>query len=232
MNANRSGLFLWKRASRVVCTAVVTLLIANCTFATTLVGTVVTTGVETIAEMNTLINDYNTDFSASLPQVESLLDKIEDFVDPNGNDIAVFTEGNLVPGDFNFFQEDPNGGTSLDVFDTLVKYSPSNLGPDGFSTLDENVQAFEQLSGPSSTYYVSKNGAGGWSLWLAMDGVNPVYTDEVAGGSTRGEISNNSLAYDPIVGGVSHISFYIVPEPSTLLLGALASVGMLVRRRR
>jgi hypothetical protein len=223
-----------KWASLFLCAAAATLLTANCAFATILVGSESTPGVETIPEMNALIDAYNTDFGASLPQVVSLLDKIEDIKDPNGVVIgADFIEGNLVLGDFNFFQEDLGGGISLDIFDSIGhKFSPSNLGPDGFDTLDENVHAFEQLSGPSSTYYVSKDGKKGWSLWVSMDGVNPVYTDQFAGGFTRGDISDNSLAFDPAKGGVSHISFYTaVPEPGTLLLGALASLGMLLRRR-
>jgi hypothetical protein len=223
-----------KWASRFVRAAVATLLIANCTFATTLVGTVVTTSVETIPEMNALIVAYNNDIPASLPLVTSLLDKLEDAADPN--DGAIFEMGILDPNDFNFYVEDNSGTTVIDVFDALDKgYSPSTLGEDSFSTVDENVQAFEQLSGDSSTYYVSKNGNAGWSLWISMAGVNPVYTDKAGGGFTRGEISDDSLAFDPAPqGGVSHISFYNpveIPEPGTLLLGALASLGMLLRRK-
>jgi hypothetical protein len=222
-----------KWASRFVCAAVATLLIANCTFATTLVGTVVTQQAETILEMNALIDTYNTDFGASLPQVTSLLDKLED-VSGDPNDGIVFQNGVLDPNDFIFFAEDDLGTTGLDVFDELDKrYSQSTLGVDTFSSLDENVQAFEQLSGPSSTYYVSKGGADGWTLWLSMSGVNPVYTDQAKPSFTRGEISNQSLEYDPAKGGVSHLSFYAtaIPEPGTLLLGAFASLGMLLRRR-
>jgi hypothetical protein len=237
MTTNRSGLFIWKRASYVVCAAAVTLLIANCTYASTLIGTVVAPSVESISEMNDLIDDYNSDFSASLPPVDSLLDKVE------GQSAADFTQGNLALSDFNFFYQDDTGtDLSLSVFDSSVDFTLSTLGPlDGFDTLDNPVHAFEQLSGPSFTYYVSKDGNLGWSLWLAMDGVNPVYTDAGTGFDsitgtdfTRGDITDNSLAYDPISSGVSHISYYTatMPEPSTLLLGALASVGLLVRRRK
>ncbi len=223
----------WKLASLFVCTALVTLLIANSASSTTLVGTVVTNSVETLSEMNALIDAYNTDIPASLPQIVGLLDKIEDLSDPN--DGVIFQNGNLDPNDFIFYMEDVSGATTLNVFDELNKgYSVSTLGPDGFAIIDENVQAFEQLSGPSSTSYVSKNGNAGWSLWLSMSGVNPVYTDiDVDDGFTRGEISNSSLSYDPTLsGGVSHISFYsVIPEPGTLLLGALASLGMLLRRK-
>jgi hypothetical protein len=52
-----------------------------------------------------------------------------------------------------------------------------------------------------------------------MSGINPAYTDNEEDGFTRGNINDDSLAYDPINSGVSHISFYgETPEPSSLVL--------------
>jgi hypothetical protein len=194
--------------------------------AATLIGTIVTSGVETIPQMNQLIADYNADFGALLPPVVALVDKLE------GQDAADFTEGNLALSDFQFYQQDNGGSTSLNLFDATVKFTTSTLGSTaGFDTLDNRVYAFDQLSGASFAYYVSKDGALGWSLWVPTASINPVYTDAGTGSSsitgsgfTRGSTTNNSLDYDPITNGVSHISFYdindplVVPEPASLLL--------------
>jgi hypothetical protein len=193
-----------------------------------LVGTIVTAGTETIAEMNQLIADYNTDFGAALPGVSQLVDKIE------GQNAADFVEGNLQLGDFNFYEENSGGGTSLNIFDATVNFAASGLGvAAGFDTLDQNVFAFEQLSGPQFYYYVSKGGNLGWSLWAAGGGLNPVYTDAGTGASsivgtdfTRGAITDNLLAYDPVRQGVSHISFYsAIPEPGSAAL-VIAAAGV------
>ena len=189
-----------------------------------------------ISQLNELIDDYNSDFNTSLPQVQELLDKLE------GQNAADFQEGNLELSDFNFYEQDDNGTTDVDVFDEMVDFSSSTLGAaDGFDTLDNPVFAFEQLSGPSFDYYVSKDGVAGWSLWSAMPGINPLYTDAGTGdssitgsGFTRGNINDNSLDYDPIIGGVSHITFYVaIPEPASigLVLIGLASLACGRRRR-
>ena len=195
--------------------------------ASILVGTFVTPQVETISQLNDLIDDYNSDFNTSLPNVQEFLDKIE------GQNSADFEEGNLELSDFVFYEQDDSGTTDVDIFDETVSFSLSMLGPaDGFDTLDNPVFAFEQLSGPSFGYYVSKDGVSGWSLWSAMPGINPSYTDDNENGFTRGNINDDNLDYDPITGGVSHISFYTaIPEPSAVLLLAMG-LGCLVITRR
>lgn len=217
---------------RVLGATSIVILWASVTEASLLVGTVVSSSAETIPEINQLIADYNTDFGASLPLVNTLLDKIE------GDTSADFENGNLALSDFNFYQQDDDGATSVNIFDATVDFDSSTLGPaDGFGTLDNPVFAFEQLSGPSFTYYVSKGGNLGWSLWAYMSGMNPAYTDRGNGGFTRGNINDNSLDYDPANRGVSHISFYTaVPEPSSgllLVLGAVfAGSGVRLRHQR
>jgi hypothetical protein len=211
--------------------------------ASILVGTVAGPGVETIAEINALIADYNNDFGTSLPPVLGLLDKIEDNQD---TDIAEFTEGNLEVGDFNFYHQSGGGATMLDIFDTEVNFTPSGLGDTtGFDDLDNPVFAFEKLGGPAFFYYVSKAGNVGWSLWAYMEGLNPSYTDVGVGdssivglGFTRGAITIDELIYQPagMGGAVSHITFYTaVPEPGSLAMfsiGALIllAIGLLKRR--
>lgn len=198
------------------------LLLAGSADASILVGTFKESTVETITKINQLIDDYNTDFSASLANVLLLVDKVE------GQSSAAFNQGNLELDDFDFFTQDDNGSKTVSIFDATVKFNASLLSSSvGFDNLDAPVQGFEQLSGPSFEYYVSKDGNDGWSLWASMSGFNPVYTDAGTGdssitgsGFTRGDISNTSLAYDPIRGGVSHISFYttaeeIIPEPAS-----------------
>ena len=203
--------------------------------ASILIGTVVAPQVETIAQINQLIDDYNSDFNASLPNVQELLDKIE------GESSADFEGGNLELSDFDFYQQDDNGTTEVEIFDENVSFSASTLGPaDGFDTLDNPVFAFEQLSGPSFDYYVSKGGKSGWSLWSAMPGINPAYTDAGTGDSsitgsdfTRGNINDDGLDYDPVKGGVSHIAFYTaIPEPSAWCLAVLSLLARAGRRRR
>ncbi len=220
----------WRKPLRVLYSLSFVLLWMNATQASLLVGTIATSGVETIPEINQLIDDYNADFGASLPSVISLLDKIE------GQNSADFTEGNLALSDFDFYHQDDGGATSLDIFDATVNFTASTLGvADGFDTLDNPVFAFEQLSGPSFQYYVSKDGNLGWSLWASMNGINPAYTDSAVGGFTRGNINDDSLDYDPISRGVSHISFYVaIPEPNSLiLLGVAAGMcGYPMWRRR
>ena len=193
--------------------------------ASILVGTFVNSGVESITKIQQLINDYNTDFGASLPDVGSLVDKIE------GDTGAADFEGvNLVLSDFSFYDQDNSGGTGLDIFNAAqVKFSLSGLGWN-FNLPDLNVRAFEQLDGPTFDYYVSEDGVNGWSLWTAMDGLNPVYTDAGTGdssitgsGFTRGVITDVNLDYDPIKNGISHISFYsssteVIPEPTTIVV--------------
>lgn len=203
-------------------------------YASILVGTVVTPQTETVTEMNQLIADYNADFGASLPSATLLVDKLE------GADAADFEQGNLALSDFDFYHQADAGGTSFNIFDEAVDFTPSTLGAaDGFDSLDNPVFAFEQLSGPSFQYYVSKDGNLGWSLWFATDGLNPVYTDAGTGSSsltgsgfTRGAITDGGLAYDPIKSAVSHISFYnAVPEPTSLTLVLLGGLMLMQRRR-
>ena len=213
----------------------VAMLSAPCAKASILIGTFVTPHVETISQINQLIGDYNLDFNTSLPSVQELLDKLE------GQDSADFEEGILELSDFDFYQQDNNGTTDVDIFDANVSFSASTLGAaDGFDTLDNPVFAFKQLSGPLFDYYVSKDGVAGWSLWLAMPGINPLYTDAGTGASsltgsnfTRGNINNDSLDYDPITGGVSHISYYVaIPEPASLGLLLMGLVSLAGRGRR
>ncbi len=226
---NKAGFFVGKWASQVVCSVIATLLIANCSFASTLVGTVVTSSVESIPEMDALITAYNLDLGASLPAVGSQVDKLEDDQTNGG---ANFIGGNLLLGDFDFGQQ--TGGVELNVFDASLGFSPVTFGVgESFSEVDNPVFGFEQVSGVPFTYYVSKDGNLGWSLWLAMDGINPVYTDSMVGGFTRGEISDNSLSYDPVGNGVSHISFYsAIPEPSSLLLAFAGGLSLTLTARR
>jgi len=213
---------------RFVCAVGGVLLGVNTSYASLLVGTVVTSGVETIPEINQLIASYNADFGASLPIVTAPLDKIE------GQNSAFFDDGVFQLSDFEFYHQDDGGSTSLDIFDATVNFAASSLGAAaGFDTLDNPVFAFEQLSGPSFQYYVSKDGNLGWSLWAVMSGINPAYTDSGVGGFTRGNINDDSLAYDPINHGVSHISFYTAtPEPSSLVLfGIMAAASCGFRPR-
>ncbi|MEX0938394.1 MAG: hypothetical protein WDZ59_11090 [Pirellulales bacterium] len=188
--------------------------------ASTLIGTVVGAGVETIPEINDLIDDYNADFGTSLPPVLSKIDKLE------GEDSAFFEEGVYELSDFLFYERADDGAVDVDIFDETVEFDVSTLGIlAGFDTLDNPVLAFDQLSGPSFMYYVSKAGNAGWSLWLYMDGINPSYTDDDDGGFTRGVITNNLLDFDPagMGGAVSHITFYhAVPEPSSVMLACVA----------
>jgi hypothetical protein len=218
-----------------VCTMAAAVLFAPSAQASILVGTFVKSQAETITEINQLIDDYNSDFNTSLPNVLERLDKIE------GQDAADFEEGNLELGDFDFYEQDDAGATDVDIFDENVSFSASTLGPlDGFDTLDNRVFAFDQHSGPSFEYYVSKGGKTGWSLWSVMPGINPAYTDAGTGDSsiigsdfTRGAISNNGLEHDPATSGVSHISFYAsIPEPSNWCLALLSLAALAGRRRR
>lgn len=196
--------------------------------ASILIGTVVTAQPETIPEINQLIEDYNTDFGASLPLVVSQLDKLE------GEDSADFVGDALELSDFDFYQQDDDGLTELNIFDEMPEtFTESTLGAAAGFGLDLPVFAFEQLSGPSFDYYVSKDGPGGWSLWAYMPGLNPVYTDSADGGFTRGVITDNTLAYDPHGQGVSHIGFYsTIPEPGSSVLFGIALVFSLAGRRR
>jgi hypothetical protein len=203
-----------------------------------LVGTFVGAPAESLAQMNQLIADYNSDFGAALPAALARIDKIE------GESPADFEDGVYSLTDFDFYHRSTGGSVDINVFDTLVEFTPSTLGvADGFD-LDNPVFAFEQLSGPAFTYYVSKGGNQGWSLWAVMPGINPAYTDLGTGASsivgsnfTRGVITNNALDFDPSTQGVSHISFYSsvpgsdIPEPSTMVL-MLFGCLMVFRRRR
>lgn len=206
-----------------------------------LIGTIVKAPAETIIEINTLIDDYNADFGTNLPHVVLLVDKLD-----NGS----FINGTYSNSDFDWYEQDDNGNVSVDIFDAFddgttdnsVKFTSWNVT--GFNN---PVLAFEQKSGPTVEYYVSKDGNKGWSLWLAMAGMNPFYTDEGVGSSsitgsgfTRGSISNTSLDYDPIKNSVSHLSFYrsaggdnVIPEPGTVAIwSVLALAGLAIIRRR
>lgn len=239
------GILIRKVHAAAVSTAVVAgLFWAGPAGAGILVGTFVESEVETIAKINILIDEYNDEFTALLPNVQQLVDKIE------GMETADFTEGILSLSDFDFFQRDETSPTvNHMIFDTSVGFVASSLGSSGFDPIDNAVLGFEQLSGFAFDYYVSKNGMDGWSLWTKMDGFNPVYTDVGTSGSnshdgtgfTRGDVGVNTLAFDPINGGVSHISMYtssadvIVPEPSSIVLFATTAaclVGFGWRRKR
>ena len=212
------------------------LLWAGSADASTLVGTFVESSAESITKINQLIDDYNADFGTSLPSVDSLLDKIEDI-----GSVADFVGSNLELSDFDFYDQDGSGATNLNIFDQIPEtFSASSAGW-GFDSLDLNARAFEQLSGPTFDYYVSKDGINGWSLWTAMNGLNPVYTDTGTGdssitgsGFTRGDISISTLDYDPINNAISHISFYssVVPEPSSIVLFGLGLIALLAHGRR
>ena len=196
--------------------------------------------------MNSLIDAYNSDFGANLSNVVSMVDKLEDDQENPG---AFFINGQFDSSSFSFFQEtDSTPGTTQSIFDANVGFATADLVGDGFDLLDNPVYGFVQDGGPCFDYYVSKSGSG-WSLWLAMAGFNPSYTDfgDVSTEFTRGLTSDNSLSYKPIQNGVSHISFYAaessiepdpdpapVPAPATLALlgvGLLITSGTSLRRR-
>ena len=171
-----------------------------------------------------VIAAYNTDFTASLPLVSSQIDKLE------GETVAAFEQGNLSLSDFDFFQQSNGGATTIDIFDmTPEEFVSWNPAIDGFDTIDNPVLAFQRTGGPSFGYYVSKN-AGNFSVWIPESlGLNPSYTDEAG---TRGDISNNSLTYDPKNNGTSHISFYLaVPEPLSFFGVVVAAIVLIVHRR-
>lgn len=229
------------RGSTFALAACLILAMAGPANASLLIGTFVESQAESIEKINQLIADYNDDFGTSLPLVHPLgfVDKIE------GQDSASFIAGFYELSDFIFYEQ-MDGGTDriVDIFDEEnVEFEVSDLGlTAGFDTLDNPVQGFElsdSFDGFPFQYHVSKDGKLGWSLWLAMDGFNPAYTDLgtgassiVGSGFTRGDITDSSLAYDPIKNAVSHISFYsifaVAPEPSSLMLlfgGAASLVG-------
>lgn len=79
-----------------VCAMAAAILSASDARASILVGTFVTPQVEMISQLNQLIDDYNSDFGASLTHVQELLDKIE------GQNSADFQLGNLELSDFDF----------------------------------------------------------------------------------------------------------------------------------
>lgn len=224
---------------RILFTLALMLLFASTSHASILVGTVVTSRTENIGDINNLITSYNATFSASLPLVVNFQDKIEDDGSSAG---ASFINGFYQVSDFTFYQEDAAGPTQVAIFDNpSVDFSVSTLGSGGgFDSIDNPVQGFEQQSGPNVEYYVSKDGRLGWSLWYATSGFNPYYTDSAAGGFTYGSTTDDTLAYDPITSGVSHLSFYssggsgVVPEPGTFMIWSLAglSAAMFHRRRR
>ena len=213
--------------------------------ATILVGTVVSSKTETVTEINNLIDTYNTAFSENLDHVNFLVDKLEDqdAEDPDAG--AIFVNSTFVAQDFNFYQANPDGTPDITqlIFDASVGFDNADLVSEGFF-LDNPIFGFEQLAGPTFDYYVSKSGRGGWSLWLAAEGFNPSYTDSDVDGFTLGVTTNQSLEYNPISNGVSHISFYStgtsggpvtnIPAPATLaLLGVgLLVVGRMSRRSR
>lgn len=218
-----------------------------------LVGSVADSANESISQINDLIGTYNTDFTASLPTVQSLIEKLND----NTNGDLVWENNVFSNTDFKFFEQDGNAPSdrTVDIFNATVTFDESNLINSNFSTVDNPVQGFERQnqSAPSFEYYVSKSGRNmGWSLWytdmLGTTDFNPLYTDSATGGFTRGAITDNSKAYDPVAqgGAVSHISFYssstfdpnevVAPEPASLALlglgGLLAGAGVTRRRKK
>ena len=222
-----------------VSTLILTLLFSGASHASILVGTVVTAQTENIAAINNLITTYNTTFSASLSPVVNFQDKIED---DSSAAAAGFENGFYQVSDFTFYKQDDGGPTQVAIFDNpSVNFSTSMLGNgEGFDSLDNPVQGFQQRSGPSVEYYVSKDGQLGWSLWYATPGFNPYYTDSALDGFTYGSTTDDALAYDPIKSGVSHLSFYSaggggnVPEPGTFAIWSLVGLtaAMFHRRRR
>ena len=211
-------------------TAVVTiLLLAGFAEGSTLVGTVQESANPDIGDLNPLISTYNTDFATSLPQIQVEIDKIEDQLG-----VATFQQANLSVDDFDFFAQDDLGSKSVFIFDATVKFGEL-VGAFSFDDLDNPVQGYEWTSGSpqSYDYYVSKDGELGWSLWYAGNGFNPAYTDSAADGFTRGNTSDDSLSYDPITRGISHIAFFSsIPEPSTLALLCVGVFGFLTYTRR
>lgn len=205
--------------------------------ASILIGTLVTPQTENIGSINNMITSYNTNFSASLPLVVNFQDKLED---DGSSAAASFQNGFYQVADFTFYEQDDAGSTQIAIFDNLsVGFSTSMLGNgEGFDTIDNPVQGFQQRSGESVEYYVSKDGNLGWSLWYATSGFNPFYTDSAVGGFTYGSTTNDSLAYDPIKSGVSHLSFYSsggsgdVPEPGTITIWSLVGIGAFALHRR
>lgn len=209
--------------------------------ASILIGTTSATATENITQINILIDNYNSDFGTSLPHVAIFVDKIEDGTGGRGE----FINGQYSVSDFTFYAQDDGGAVDVNIFDqTPETFSLSDLGQvlgdNGFDSIDTNVQAFEQLSGPSVEYYVAKSGRS-WSVWLAMDGINPFYADSSRNGYTRGPISDQQLAYDPVKNGVSHLSFYrsagggtgTIPEPASVAIwSVLASTCLITAARR
>lgn len=222
-----------------VFTLILTLLFSGASHASILVGTVVTSRTENIADINNLITSYNTTFGASLALVVNFQDKIEDDGSSAG---ASFTNGFYQVSDFTFYKQDDAGPTQVAIFDNpAVDFSVSTLGTGGgFDSIDNPVQGFQQHSGANVEYYVSKDGNLGWSLWYATSGFNPYYTDSATGGFTYGSTADDALAYDPIKNAVSHLSFYSaggggnVPEPGTFAIWSLVGLtaAMFHRRRR
>ena len=221
-----------------------------CSIQTTQAGILIgtSTGNDSVATVNQLIMDYNNNPNnpdLALVQTNFFFDRFDDSTAPLNSQ-----SGFLDPDDFTFYQEDddgsldiPDGDIEADVFSAVDKLyelsdlNNQNANPSGFG-IDENVQGFVYNgTNPNLQYYTVKSGSF-FSLWLAMDGFNPVYTDNTsdADGATIGFTSNTGLAYDPLQqgGGVSHISFYSNPEPSSFLLFGLGmlSAGAAYRRQR
>jgi hypothetical protein len=203
---------------------------------TILVGTVVDASVEEIGTpttpgtINYLIDQYNSYSPASLPYVLSKVNKLDETADGS----PIFENGSFDFDDFKLYKTATasTGTRQLSIFNNSDQWF------EDWDFTAGNVLAFEQITGPSFDYYVSKDGNLGWSLWTHMPGaLNPVYTDSGVEDFTRGAISDNGLDYDPIGNEVSHLSFYTsVPAPSAIAallgMGALGLITIVRRSRR
>ena len=184
------------------------LLAVACVQASLLIGTS-SIPTDDLVQVQAMIAEYNLTH-ADLPNAVSFIDKLE----------ARGAETELLGLDCFAFYKPGTTGAAAQVFDASLKLEGTTVGLH-HRWPDEPVLVFDftpPTSGQTFDYYVSKNGDG-WSLWYFTADPSPVYADDTSDGPTIGEsTTDTTLAYDPVMRGVSHISFYSaspVPEPNT-----------------